>query len=61
MPTLLDIKAILRSHKARLSAKYGVDSIAIFGNYSRGQEPNCLALKKVYTILILAFASFLAI
>lgn len=38
MTTLSEIKEILKKHKARLSAKYGLSNIAIFGSYGRGQQ-----------------------
>lgn len=38
MTSLSDIKEILKSHKAQLSSKYGLNNIAIFGSYSRGQQ-----------------------
>ena len=38
MTTLSDIKEILIKHKARLSTKYGLNNIAIFGSYGRGQQ-----------------------
>jgi predicted nucleotidyltransferase len=38
MTTLSDIKEILKSHKARLSTKYGLNNIAIFGSYVREQQ-----------------------
>jgi hypothetical protein len=38
MATLSDIKETLKSHKTRLSAKYGLNNIAIFGSYGRGQQ-----------------------
>lgn len=38
MTTLSDIKETLKNHKARLSAKYGLSNIAIFGSYGRGQQ-----------------------
>jgi predicted nucleotidyltransferase len=38
MTTLSNIKEILKSNKARLSAKYGLNNIAIFGSYSREQQ-----------------------
>jgi predicted nucleotidyltransferase len=38
MTTLSDIKEILKSHKARLSKKYGLNNIAIFGSYVREQQ-----------------------
>ena len=40
MTTLSDIKETLKSHKSRLSTKYGLNNIAIFGSYGRGQQPN---------------------
>ncbi len=38
MTTLLDIKETLKNHKTRLSIKYGLNNIAIFGSYVRGQQ-----------------------
>lgn len=38
MTSLSDIKEILKSHKAQLSSKYGLNNIAIFGSYGRGQQ-----------------------
>lgn len=38
MTTLSDIKETLKSHKDRLSSKYGLSNIAIFGSYGRGQQ-----------------------
>lgn len=38
MTTLSDIKEILKNHKARLSTKYGLNNIAIFGSYGREQQ-----------------------
>lgn len=38
MASLSDIKKILKNHKARLSTKYGLNNIAIFGSYSREQQ-----------------------
>ena len=38
MTTLSEIKEILKSHKPRLSIKYGLNNIAIFGSYGRGQQ-----------------------
>jgi uncharacterized protein len=40
MATLSDIKETLKSHKSRLSTKYGLSNIAIFGSYGRGQQTN---------------------
>jgi uncharacterized protein len=36
--SLPKIKEILKNHKAQLSAKYGLNDIAIFGSYGRGQQ-----------------------
>lgn len=38
MTSLSDIKEILKSHKSRLSSKYGLNNIAIFGSYGRGEQ-----------------------
>lgn len=38
MTTLSDIKKTLENHKSRLSKKYGLSNIAIFGSYGRGQQ-----------------------
>lgn len=38
MTTLSEIKETLKSHKSRLSSKYGLNNIAIFGSYGRGQQ-----------------------
>lgn len=38
MTTLSDIKATLKNHKSSLAAKYGLNTIAIFGSYGRGQQ-----------------------
>ena len=38
MTSLTDIKATLKRHKQRLTDKYGLSSIAIFGSYGRGQQ-----------------------
>lgn len=38
MTTLNDIKNTLQSNKRRLSEKYGVSVMAIFGSYVRGQQ-----------------------
>ncbi len=38
MTTLSDIKEIIKSHKEQLSIKYGLNNIAIFGSYGRGQQ-----------------------
>jgi predicted nucleotidyltransferase len=38
MTTLSDIKEILKNNKDRLSTKYGLSNIAIFGSYGRGQQ-----------------------
>jgi len=38
MLNLLDIKNILLSHKQRLSSKYGLSNLAIFGSYARNQQ-----------------------
>ncbi|MCU0442126.1 MAG: nucleotidyltransferase family protein [Bacteroidia bacterium] len=40
MTTLSDIKETLKSNKSRLSSKYGLNNIAIFGSYGRGQQTN---------------------
>lgn len=38
MTTLNDIRSILRNHKQRLSEKYGLSVMAVFGSYGRGQQ-----------------------
>jgi predicted nucleotidyltransferase len=38
MTNLSDIKSILKSNKQRLTEKYGLSVIAIFGSYCRGQQ-----------------------
>ncbi len=38
MTSLSDIRNILTLHKKRLSEKYGLNTIAVFGSYSRGQQ-----------------------
>ena len=38
MLNLLDIKNILLAHKQRLSSKYGLSNLAIFGSYARNQQ-----------------------
>lgn len=38
MTTLNDIKNILKSNKQRLTDKYGLSFMAIFGSYGRGQQ-----------------------
>lgn len=38
MTTLSDIRNILGLNKARLAEKYGLNTIAVFGSYSRGQQ-----------------------
>ena len=38
MLSLLEIKNTLLSHKQRLSTKYGLSNIAIFGSYARNQQ-----------------------
>ncbi|MDP2413019.1 nucleotidyltransferase family protein [Daejeonella sp.] len=38
MTSLIDIKNTLRNHKARLTDKYGLSFMAIFGSYGRGQQ-----------------------
>lgn len=38
MTTLKDIKETLKSNKDRLTSKYGLSIIAIFGSYGRGQQ-----------------------
>lgn len=38
MSTLNDIKGILKKHKLRLTEKYNLSLIAIFGSYGRGQQ-----------------------
>ena len=38
MLSLLEIKNTLLSHKQRLSSKYGLINIAIFGSYARNQQ-----------------------
>lgn len=38
MLKLLDIKNTLLTHKQRLSSKYGLSNLAIFGSYARNQQ-----------------------
>jgi predicted nucleotidyltransferase len=38
MTTLKDIKDILKNNKQRLTEKYGISLLAIFGSYSREQQ-----------------------
>ncbi len=38
MTTLNDIRTILQVNKQRLSEKYGISTLAIFGSYGRGQQ-----------------------
>lgn len=38
MTSLTDIKNILKSNQQRLTDKYGLSFMAIFGSYSRGQQ-----------------------
>jgi predicted nucleotidyltransferase len=38
MTSLTDIKGILKSNKQRLTEKYGLSYIAIFGSYGREQQ-----------------------
>ena len=38
MTSLLDITETLKIHKARLTTKYGLKNMAIFGSYGRGQQ-----------------------
>ena len=38
MTSLTHIKETLKSHKQRLTDKYGLSFIAIFGSYGRGQQ-----------------------
>ncbi len=38
MTTLNDIRNTLQGNKQRLSEKYGVSTMAIFGSYGRGQQ-----------------------
>lgn len=38
MTSLTDIKDTLRNNKARLTDKYGLSFMAIFGSYGRGQQ-----------------------
>lgn len=38
MTTLTDIKETLKINKDRLTSKYGLSVIAIFGSYGRGQQ-----------------------
>ena len=35
---MLDIKHTLLAHKQRLSSKYGLSNLAIFGSYARNQQ-----------------------
>lgn len=37
MLSLNDIKQVLRTHKADLEKKYGVDRFGVFGSYSRNE------------------------
>lgn len=38
MANMADIMKLLQLHKPRLSEKYGLSVLAIFGSYSRGQQ-----------------------
>ena len=38
MTILTDIKATLKSNKQRLTEKYGLSLLAVFGSYGRGQQ-----------------------
>ena len=38
MTSLTDIKATLKSKKQRLTEKYGLSLLAVFGSYGRGQQ-----------------------
>lgn len=38
MTSLSDIRNTLQIHKQRLTEKYGLSSMAIFGSYGRGQQ-----------------------
>ena len=38
MRNKIEILNILKSHKQRLTEKYGIITFAIFGSYSRGQQ-----------------------
>ncbi len=38
MTSLADIKATLTSNKQRLTDKYGLSLLAVFGSYGRGQQ-----------------------
>lgn len=38
MLNLLDIKKTLLTHKQRLTSKYGLSNLAIFGSYARNQQ-----------------------
>ncbi len=38
MTSLADIKATLKSNKQRLTEKYGLSLLAVFGSYGRGQQ-----------------------
>lgn len=38
MTSLTDIKATLKSNKQRLTEKYGLSLLAVFGSYGRGQQ-----------------------
>ena len=38
MRNLVDIKNILVKHKQRLSEKYGLSRLAVFGSYSSGRQ-----------------------
>ncbi len=37
MPSLIDIKKILKEHKEMLKKRYGIKNIGIFGSYLRGE------------------------
>jgi predicted nucleotidyltransferase len=38
MTSLADIKATLKNNKQRLTEKYGLSLLAVFGSYGRGQQ-----------------------
>ena len=40
MKKLADIKDILTRHKQRLYEQYGLNALAVFGSYGRGQQTN---------------------
>lgn len=38
LPTLPDIKQVLREHLPELRERYGIESLALFGSYVRGEN-----------------------